>query len=166
MFTNFSDNAVKDIYEGVYGSTWEQDWLDGIYKPLDTDKTKTPHTHTLGIANKTNMVEDINISRTKDDKLHFIEATLPGFSEDEVEVVLNDDGDIVITAEKESTVTDDTEQDDVVYTYRGFSKKNVNRVIKLSPELKDADINVTLEYGVLTIVLKPKEKLKVQTKLF
>lgn len=109
--------------------TWPSSALDILGK---IEKSKTPDIRA-------------NIINTSDSYL--IEAELPGFSEEQVEIYINENREIVIKAEREEINAENTEY------YMQERKLKLERVFKIFEDVDIDNSEAKFEKGILNISL-------------
>ncbi|MGA7987019.1 MAG: Hsp20/alpha crystallin family protein [Candidatus Dormiibacterota bacterium] len=93
----------------------------------------------------------VDIRQTDD--AFFVDASIPGFAPDDVEVTF-DDGALTITGRR--TATDTTK--DATYVRRERRATSVFRQVGLPAEVRAQDITATFEHGVLHIEIPRTQK--------
>ena len=88
----------------------------------------------------------------------YVEADLPGFAKDEVELTL-EDGVLTLVAEHKPAV-EGTTPAKTGYLLNERRPAKVRRSFKLPPTVGDQVASATLEHGVLTVTLAKREEVK------
>ncbi|MDA3850818.1 MAG: Hsp20/alpha crystallin family protein [Spirochaetaceae bacterium] len=94
----------------------------------------------------------------EEENSYFIDAELPGYSEEEVEVKLEDNL-LTLSAEKKSEIEDSSPQ----YLVKERNYRHFKRSFVLPRNVDQKNIQATFEKGILTLELAKKEEAKAQT---
>jgi HSP20 family protein len=93
-------------------------------------------------------VPAVNVKET--DTAYIVEVAAAGYTKEDFNVSLNDDNDLLITAEKKDEVK---ENDNVRYLRRGFSYSKYQHAMTLPDDVNKDAIDAKVEHGVLHITL-------------
>ena len=98
----------------------------------------------------------------REDQSHFyIEAELPGFTKEQVQVTVEDQT-LTISASRQSQDDTETKTDGAGTTYirRERSAARYQRSFALPPTVDDSSVAAKLEHGVLTVTLNKRDEVK------
>ena len=95
----------------------------------------------------------------EDEDTYFVETMVPGLSEDEITVEVNDNI-LTIFAEVQRVNEEDDTAEEPNYRLREFGYSKTERTLRLPKGIEADKIEASLEKGVLTIALPKAEEVK------
>ena len=143
-------------------------------EPFDYSKIKFGNSEELDkfygatqMATPEDMDIPCNISKSKDDKITFVQMPVAGFTKDDIEVHLSEkkNGYFLDVSGKVKEVEAEA---DVNYNYtrKDYEVAPFTRTFELSEEEFNGEISVDMEHGILTIAVTPVEVETKSKKLF
>ena len=129
IFTNIGNHNLRDIHDEVEG------FVENMFNEFPDWEIRNP---------KVNVYED--------EEAYYIETELPGLSEDDIKISLEDKNLII------ESVVDKEDNDKKKYLIHERKLKNYKRNFSLPKNCNPKDISATMEKGILTVKIGKKEK--------
>ena len=97
----------------------------------------------------------------REDQAHvYIDAELPGFTKDQIDVTVEDHT-LTVSASRESDTESPEKQDGkTTYLRRERTVARYQRSFTLPPTVDDTSVSAKLDHGVLTVTLNKREEVK------
>jgi len=110
----------------------------------------------------------VNISKSTDSNVHFVQLQVPGFNADEISVdIKNDEAGYKLVVEGSFAPGDvEMEEAGCDYTHKTFEVAPFKTVVKINREIAEGKFNVGLDKGVLTIQCTPNADASVIKKIY
>ena len=125
-----------------------QNWMPGIFNDfLGNEWLDT-------FSNRVNSLPATNIAETEDE--YKIELAVPGIEKEDFHVSINNDNELVVSAEKKTEKEEKGKKEK--YLRREFSYTQFKQTMLLPDNVDRNQIDAKNEHGVLTIEIKKKAK--------
>lgn len=95
----------------------------------------------------------------EDNQTYFVEAEVPGYSSEQVEVTVSD-GALTIRAQKSDAAEDTQEESGVRYLRKERRQSTFERTLKLPAEIDEEKVEAQVKNGVLTVKVPKAESSK------